>query len=68
LVYKLNDVALSSNGTAVSTDTSAQIPVLDTLQIGVGSGSQQYINGSIKKLAYYPKRLTNAELQGLTTV
>jgi hypothetical protein len=68
LVYKLNDVALSSGGAAVSTDTSAQIPVLDTLQIGIGTSSAQSLNGSIKKLAYYPRRLTNAELQGLTTV
>lgn len=65
VAYKLNDVAASSNGETVTTDTSAQIPSLNTLQIGIGVGGQM-INGSIKKLAYYPLRVTNAQLQALT--
>jgi hypothetical protein len=35
------------------------------MQIGFGS-STAYWNGHISKIAYYPKRLSNAEIQGLT--
>jgi hypothetical protein len=67
VAYKLNDVAFSSGGGAVSTDTSAQIAALDTFQIGVAVNAG-WLNGSIKKLAFYPARLTNAELVGLSTI
>jgi hypothetical protein len=40
---------------------------VNELAIGNYSGANR-LNGSIKKLAFYPKRLTNAELQGVTTV
>jgi hypothetical protein len=49
------------------TDTLGILPVVDKLRIGAQS-AQAPLNGTIKKLAYYPKRLTNAELQGLTTI
>lgn len=65
--YKLNDCALSANGTSPATDTGALIPVVSQAQIGART-SGAYLNGTIKKIAYYPKRLTNAELRSLTTV
>ena len=65
--YKANDFAISGNGATVQTDTSGAIPIVNQLFIGNDEESRR-LNGSIKKLAYYPKRLTNAELQGLTTV
>ena len=69
--YMVNDFAISVNGATVATDTAGAIPIVNRLNIGAGpidiSGSQG-INGNIRKIAYYPKRLTNAELQGLTTV
>jgi hypothetical protein len=60
--YKPNDVAFVVAGTVAGTDTIATVGVVNRLDIGTA------LCGSIKKLAYYPKRLTNAELQGLTTV
>ena len=69
--YKTNDVAFSGNANTVQTDTSATIPnVLARLTIGnlFNDTTNYSLNGTIKKFAYYPKRLTNAELQGLTTV
>ena len=65
-VYKTNDFAAVINGGTVGTDTSGTLPVVNRVDIGTyGSNT---MNSTIKKLAYYPKRLTNAELQGLTTV
>jgi hypothetical protein len=64
--YKLNDIAASFNGATVLTDATALIPTISQINLGgwIGSG---YLNGHIAKLAYYPKRLSKTELQGLTT-
>jgi hypothetical protein len=69
LAYKTNDFIFCVNSTLSAAGTSGRLPVVDRLFIGtrfdVGITST---NGTIKKLAYYAKKLTNAELQGLTTV
>jgi hypothetical protein len=63
--YKTNDFALSLNGATVVTDTSGNVPTgLTTFNIGFSTG---YLNGTIKKLAYYPIRLSNTNLQALTS-
>ena len=63
--YKLNDFAVSTNGAAADTDTSGTVPSISTL--GLGSAySSAYLNGHLRRVAYYPRRLTNAELQALT--
>jgi len=68
LAVKTNDVSVVRNGTVSGTDTSFTIPNnVSRLNIGFANG-ESYLNGTIKKIAYYPLRLTNAELQGLTTV
>lgn len=68
LTYKVNDFAMSINSATVSTDTVGTVPVTDRLFIGVAPTSASWLNGTIKKIAYYPIRVTNAHLQGLTTV
>jgi hypothetical protein len=71
LAYKVNDFAIASNGGNLQTDTLGSLPVgVDTLYIGAQTtiSATGTINAPIRKIAYYPKRLTNAELQGLTTV
>jgi hypothetical protein len=65
--YKFNDVNASKNGSIGTTDTSAVIPAVNALYIGQSGPALFLLNGHIRKLAYYPKRLTNAELQGLTS-
>lgn len=62
--YKANDLAASLDGATPLTDASASIPTVSSANIG--SLFSQYINGHIKSIRYYPKRLTNAELQALT--
>jgi hypothetical protein len=63
--YKTNDVAASLDGSAIGTDTSVLLPLVSRMRIGLGF-STNYLNGTIKKLAYYPSRLTNNELVDLT--
>jgi hypothetical protein len=66
LSYKVNDITLSVNAGTPATDTSAIIPASPS-QLMIGrTHFSEVLNGTIKKLAYYPKRLSNAELQGLT--
>ena len=65
--YKVNDFAASRNASAVQTDTLGTVPVVSQMFIGSNNLSANSLNGNIKKLAYYPLRLTNSELQGLTT-
>jgi hypothetical protein len=66
LAVKENDFASSASGASAVTDSAGTVPVLDELIIG-GWGTGQYINGHIKSIKYYPRRLTNAQLQDLTS-
>jgi hypothetical protein len=65
--YKVNDFAVSVNGGTVGTDTSGSVPVVTQMQIGNLITTRE-LTGNIKKIAFYPRRLTNQELVGLTTV
>jgi hypothetical protein len=64
----LNDFAFSVDGGTTLSDVSNG-PSLDTLTtMGIGGGytSAITLSGHIKKISYYPERLTNAELVALT--
>jgi hypothetical protein len=63
--YKFNDYAISCDGAAVSTDTTATVPVVNQLVIGGGT-SHNSLNGYLKRLTYYPQALTSANLQAVT--
>ena len=63
---KANDFAVSGNGGAVSTDTVGTLPAMNQLLIGQKL-SAAVLNGHIRRLSYFPRRLSNAELQGLTS-
>jgi len=68
LAYKENDFAASRDGNTVLTDTSGVVPTgLTTLTIGRNGVTTQFLNGHIKSIQYYPRRLSNAQLQELTT-
>ena len=65
--YAVNDyLALSYNGEAVATHTSGNLPVVSQANIGIRADGGNPLTGTIKKIAYYPTSLTNAELQTLT--
>ena len=66
LAYKANDFGFSRGGEAAQTDVSGTVPVVNQLLLG-WRHSPIYLNGHIARLAYYPERVTNAELQALST-
>lgn len=69
LAYKSNDVAFSANGSAAISDNSATIDAVPAkLFIGSTSGSSQMANGHIRQIKYFPRRLSDAELQTLTAL
>jgi hypothetical protein len=66
LAYATNNFAASVSGQAPVTDTSGNLPVVDRLLLGSsGSGTISW-NSHIRRIAFYPQRLANAQLQALT--
>lgn len=70
LAYAVNDAASVLNGGTVATSTPASYATVATynsgLFIGTGTGGTSPIRGVIRRLAYFPARLSNAQLQTLT--
>jgi hypothetical protein len=66
--YATNDLAACKDGGAVATDSSATIPTgLTRFDIGSDhAGLNRVKAGYIRRIAYYPVRATNAQLQALT--
>jgi len=63
--YAVNSIALSIDGAAPLTDTSATIPTPTQLQIG-NEQLAAFLNGHVRVLAYYRKRLSTANLIRIT--
>jgi hypothetical protein len=62
-----DDLATSLDGaTALTATPSYTLDLPTTLAIGSVVGGGRYLNGHIKSLKYYPRRLTNTQLQELT--
>ena len=67
-VYAKDDFSAVLNGGAVATDTTASLPTVGLLRLGVYLGGANFpMSGHIKSIQYYPRRLTNTQLQELTT-
>jgi hypothetical protein len=65
--YAANDFAVSLNGGPPGTDTSGTVPIgQTTLRLGVNVASAAHLNGYLRRITYYPRRLSNAELQAIT--
>jgi hypothetical protein len=66
--YKVDDFGMSLDAAAVVADTSGLVPSGVTfISIGNRYTGSEYLNGTIKKLSFYPAKLTSAQLQALTT-
>ena len=65
--YRANDCAATANGTTPNTDLSVLLPILDRFTIGRNTVGNETGNQTIKKIAYYPRRLSNEELQEMTS-
>ena len=68
VAFKAGDYAFSPNGLPVTTSTVASVPVVNRLSIGSGATTNSLLqaNGTISRVAFYPLRLSNTQLQGLT--
>lgn len=66
MAYSPTERAISSNGQAATTGAvAAGFSSASSLDIGsAGSGGQ--LNGHIRRISYYPSRLSNAQLQALS--
>ena len=70
LSYKENDFAFTEDGAAVTPVNSATVPSITTLNIGKFASNVNSFGAGlchIKSLKYYPRRLTNTQLQELTS-
>jgi hypothetical protein len=68
VAVKLNDAATTANGLAVATDNIYIMPVPTQLTIGAaGYFSGSRVNGHIRRITYFNRRLANSELQLLSS-
>ena len=69
--YKQNDFAGSVNGSSVLTDTNGTVNsptyTLNRVRFGQYYYGDTIDTGHIKRFTYYPQRLSNAQLQNLTS-
>ena len=65
--FALNNFAASYRGGSPSTDSAGTLPTVDRLRIGQNRGGGNNLNGTIRRLTYWPQRLSNATLQALTS-
>lgn len=68
--YKTDDFAAALSGGTPVTDTAGSVPTavqLDRFWVGSTAGVADHWNGHIRRLRYYARRLSNAELQALTS-
>jgi hypothetical protein len=66
--YQINNFAFAQAGSILSgaTDNSGTVPVVNQLSIGRRSGTDLLLTGTIKRLTYWPTRLSNSTLQAVT--
>jgi len=68
IAYKVNDFAFTSAGQTPVTDTAGAVPTgLSVVLLGSGSGTSEFLGGYLRRITYYPRRLSGSELQGITT-
>jgi hypothetical protein len=65
VAFRANDFAFTTNGGTVVTDTSGSLPVTNSLALGSLAGSIP-LNGHLRRIVFYPTRLTNVQIQALT--
>jgi hypothetical protein len=65
--WAANDLAVTKDAAAPTTDASATLPTMTTLRLGSGPSAAAPINGWLRQVVHLPRAMSDAELQTLTT-
>jgi hypothetical protein len=65
LAFANTDYALCGNGGTVATASTYNLPTVTRLELGQQLTATA-LNGYLRRITYYPRRLSNAELQAIT--
>jgi len=65
--YATNDIAWVRNAGTVGIDTTATIPTVNQLKLGADGDGTSRLSGWLRRVTYYPRKLSSAELQAITT-
>ena len=65
---KVNDFAYTVNGASPSVDVTGTLPTFSQFNIAsvLSGGAPEVLNGWLRRITFYPQRLTNAQLQSIT--
>ena len=66
IAYKVNSFAFSTGGTLSDSDTSGTVPTVDRITLGSLANGLSVLNGTIRRLTYFPQRLPDSALQAIT--
>ena len=67
LAYKSNDSTAAINSVSSATDTGVTLPTApSSAYLGHDTASNNQLNGTIRRLTYWPSRLPNSTLQTIT--
>ena len=67
--FAQDDYNTAFNSSTVASDTSGTLfKNMNTLRLGCQHGGTSLLRGHLRRLTYYPKKLTNSELQTVTAV
>ena len=64
--YRVNDFAISLNALTPGADTLGTLPTVSRLNIGSYADLTFPLNGTLKRLTYWPTRLANTTLQAIS--
>jgi hypothetical protein len=68
LAYKANDFASATSGANLFTDSTGTVPTVAVLDIGNRiNTANNFLNGWARRITYYPVRLSDLQLQALTS-
>lgn len=65
--FRADGVSFSVNGGKAVTRGPITMPIPTRMGVGTAPNAQQSSNGYVRAVRYYPRRMTDAELQALTT-
>lgn len=65
IAFEPNNAAFTTAGAAPATGLTISLPTVTTLRVGSRQNAE-YMNGYIERIAYFPRRLSDTELQSIT--